>query len=68
MEIQAIIFSKKKWTVPSSQNWVYSHGYKPITNVRITDNYIRWRLRDPKKYRQFVIKPIGKNIKYIYGI
>jgi hypothetical protein len=61
MLVHSIIFNKKKWTIPSSQKWVYDHGYKPIKNVDVTENYYRWRIRDPKLFKQFVIKDVGNS-------
>lgn len=68
MLVHSIIFSKKKWTIPSSQEWVYSHGYRPIKNVDVTTNFYRWRIRDPSQFHQFVTKKIGKGIEIVFGI
>lgn len=68
MLVHSIIFKKNKWTIPSSQDWVYFHGYKPIKNVDITKNFYRWRIRDPSQFKQFVTKKIGNGIEIVFGI
>lgn len=68
MLVHSIIFRKDKWTIQDSHRWLYQHGYRPIKNVDVTQNFYRWRIRDPNEFRQFVTKKVGKGIEIVFGI
>lgn len=58
MEVQAIIFSKKKWTATSARKWLKEHGYSPIKKAHGTEHYIRYRLRTPRT-GDYITKKLG---------
>ena len=67
-EIQAVIFEKKYFTPDKARYWLKKHKIKRMKKVRITKNYYRYRITNPKKYKNFIIKPIYKdNVKLVIG-
>lgn len=71
MQIQSVIFNKKKWDKVKSHKWMIDHKNEVgnmIKNVDITANYYRWRVREPI-YKHYVLKDIGRNtgIKFVLG-
>lgn len=63
--IQAILFNKNKWTPSNALKWLKKHNHNPIKPVHITDNYLRYRLRQPHKDYSYITKDIGDGIKLI---
>jgi hypothetical protein len=50
---QAIIFDRHIWDVVSAKKWIKKHNIKPIKPPHLTDNFIRFRLEDPNKFKRF---------------
>lgn len=70
MSLQAIIFSKKRFTKQDAAAWVESHGYAPIKGVHVTKNFYRFRLKKPSKVYNYVLRPLtgrGAGIKLVLG-
>lgn len=68
MIVQAVIFNNKKWDVNTARKWLKEHDYKPIKHVDKTENYLRYRIREPA-FVNYVIKPLGfSGIKLVLGI
>lgn len=67
MQTQAIIFDKKYYDSTKAQSWLKKHKYSPI-KVHTTEEYIRFRIREPIKYKRFITKDIKKGIKMIIGL
>lgn len=66
-EIQSILFDKTKWTTAKAKEWAKKKDFK-YGNVDVTDKYIRFRQKDPKKYdRMRISDEKSKGIKFIYG-
>ena len=65
MSVQAILFEIDKWSTLSAKRWLRSHGFKPIKKVHTTDNYHRFRIKEPRDDYTYAIKDIGKGIKLI---
>ena len=55
-EIQAVLFDKKKWAKGKASRWLQMHNFRPIKDVHITGNFLRYRLRNPKKFKRLRIK------------
>jgi hypothetical protein len=58
---QNIMFRKDLYTIRQAEKFMEDHGYKPIKDVDISENYYRYRLtRNWKKgvtYRTIELKP-----------
>jgi len=68
MEIQAILFNINSWTSTTARNWLKKHGYNPIKRVHKTEQFLRYRLREPSTKVKYRVKEIGQGIKYIFEI
>jgi len=66
-EVQAVIFDNKKWRTPSAARWLSAHGYRPIKRVHHTENYLRYRIRDPRKYGSFRLTKKEGGIRLVLG-
>lgn len=60
--IQAVIFNKKKWTIPKAKKWLYDHGFKPIKQVHETLNYFRYRILPPLKNKSYYSTPLKNGV------
>jgi hypothetical protein len=70
MIIQAVLFDKDKHSSKNAMKWLKKHDMKPIKRQHITENYRRYRLREPedfdeKSFRTFDIS--DGSIKFIIG-
>jgi hypothetical protein len=70
LDIQAIIFNKSLWTQKRANNWLKIHKLKLLKNkkVRITENFLRYRITDPSLYQSFVTKKLQNGIDIIFGL
>lgn len=50
-----------------ASKYVKSIGFKPIKKVHETKNYYRFRIRDPKYFDHFIIKPINDVMSFVIG-
>lgn len=66
-EIQAIIFDNKKWTTMKAREWLKTHNFKPIKAVHRTLSYLRYRIRDPRKYKSFSLSKKIDGIRMVIG-
>ena len=66
--IQAVVFSKKTG-ITEARKWLKKHNMKPIKKPDKTTNTIRFRLRDPKRFKRFATKTIAKqpSIQLVIG-
>lgn len=65
--LQAILFDIRKWDADSALKWMIKNKYNPI-KLHITRNYIRFRLKTPKKSKNYRTVDFGQGIKAIYTI
>ena len=69
--IQAVLFSKSHYSTQKAREWLKSNKLKPIARVRDPGKYIRYRITDPKLYKQMRTKPLAPfaktGIKFIVG-
>lgn len=72
MQMQNIMFDKKKWTTQQARSFMMRNKIKPIKRVDITNNYYRYRLIDPKYFKKGTFRTITlsnkKKIKAVVGI
>ena len=66
-EIQAVIFEKAHWNTTHARHWLKMHDLKPIKRVHNVENFLRYRLADPKKFRRFITKKLPNGIELIIG-
>ncbi len=67
MEIQSVIFPKKKYSATKAKQWLKKKKLKPIKKVDKTINFLRYRIRQPK-YKKYITKKIPNGISLILGI
>ena len=74
-EVQAIVFktdSPNKWTKAKSMKWLKENGFSLLKGktVDVTENSLRYRINDPKRYIRFITK-VGEGdfgaINFIIG-
>jgi hypothetical protein len=66
-EIHSIIFKKKSYTTSRARYWLKKHNFKPIKRVHVTENFYRYRIEPPEKYKCFATKYITKDIAFVFG-
>lgn len=69
MEVQSVLFNKKKYTKKQAEKWITENGYK-VKKVDLTDNLRRYRQLDPKSFNQntYRMKQIkGKDLMLVVG-
>jgi hypothetical protein len=69
MIIQAVLFDKEKHTSKNAMKWLKKHDMSPIKRQHLTENYRRYRLRDPEDFNEksFRTFDIGEGIKFVIG-
>jgi hypothetical protein len=65
--MQAILFDKRYWTQQKARKYIHANSYKPIKPVHITDNYLRYRLREPVRNGKYRTIHLGNHVKAIKG-
>ena len=66
--IQAIIFQKKYYTTKKARTFLKKNKFTPIKRVHKTNEYLRYRLQNPSKFKRFITKSILKGkVKLIIG-
>lgn len=66
-QVQAVLFDSDTWDIFGSHLWLQKHGIYPIKSPHITENYIRYRIQNPDKYKQLRTKQITPSIQFIIG-
>jgi hypothetical protein len=64
-QVQAILFPLDKYSATEAIEWLNSHNYKPIKKGHITENYRRYRIREPNKKNTSRTINFGKGIKAV---
>jgi hypothetical protein len=67
-EIQSILFNKTKYNSIKARKWLKENNYKPIKRVHKTENYLRYRIKNPNSKYQYRTINFGKYIKAIIKI
>ncbi len=65
--VQAVIFNNKKWTSEKARSWLKSHEYIPLKRVHKTTNFLRYRIKDPSKFKRFTTKKMSNGIELVIG-
>lgn len=58
--IQSILFDKELWTATKARRWLKRHGHKLLKGADITQNYIRFRLHNPREGHIYRTHNLGK--------
>ena len=66
-EVQGVNFDRRKWTSDKARQWMRQNKYKPIKRVHKTANQLRYRIKNPKRFRRFRVKELGKGISLVLG-
>jgi hypothetical protein len=66
-QIHTVIFNNHYWTKEGALKWLKHNHLKPIAPARYTTNFIRFRIRDPKKFKYFVTKKLHGEIELVIG-
>jgi hypothetical protein len=64
-KVQSIIFNKHIYTPKEAKLWLKHNEYTPIKHVDITKNYLRYRIREPKKGHRYRMINFTKFIKAV---
>jgi hypothetical protein len=67
MPIQSVLFNRDVWNIFSAHQWLIKHFLYPIKSPDITENFIRFRINNPSKYKRFITKKLPKDIEIIIG-
>lgn len=65
--IQAVLFSRSKWSKSKAKKELSKHGWNPMKEVHVTKNYLRYRLESPKKFKRFATKKMKNGISLVIG-
>ncbi len=65
-EVQSVVFDKKYYTDKEAREWLKKHNFKGL-DVDEKKNVLRYRQKDPKKFKRFRMKEIKKGIKFCIG-
>jgi hypothetical protein len=69
MLVQAILFNKDKWNTDKARNWLKKHKYVPIKYVHRTEGFLRYRIKEPSEFKEFITKSYPEHgINIIMGI
>lgn len=67
-QLQSILFDKSHWTKHTIKGFLDYANIKPMKGFHETQNYIRVRIKDPKKFSQFKTIKMTDNIEAVVGI
>lgn len=66
-EIQAVIFSRGDWTTTRARAWLRKYNIPRMSRVHVTDNFYRYRINPPGKYKRLRYKSLKGSIKLVIG-
>lgn len=71
-ELHSVVFLPPRWTIPKAKKWLKEHDLKPIKHVDIVKvdgvrTQLRYRIRDPKRYKKFITKKTEDDINFVIG-
>jgi hypothetical protein len=71
LELQSVVFDKKKWTQAKAEAWLRDNGYKTsFYGKKVDERPTQWRYRQtaPSRYRNYVSKKLPNNVLLVLGI
>ena len=67
-KIQSVLFDRNFYTSKSARAFLKKHKLKPIKRQHKTQNFLRYRIQNPDKFKRFITKSVKKNtIKFVIG-
>ena len=70
-DIQSILFKKSNWSLSKSRKWLKKHGFKTHFRNKSpkdeTEEYYRFRQKEPYLYKSFRTKKLKDDIVFIFG-
>jgi hypothetical protein len=66
-QIQAVIFNKQYFTHKTASNWLNKQKIKPIKKYHETQNYYRYRIREPNNFSKFRLISHKPGVKFVIG-
>lgn len=66
-QIQSVHFSRSHWTKSSAMKKLGEMGLTPIKMVHTTDNYLEYRIQDPKPFKRFSTLRKRNGIQLVMG-
>jgi hypothetical protein len=67
-DIQSVIFNKTKFTPKTARLYLKEYNLYPLKRAHVTTNFIRYRMHDPRQYKDFITKDLKNGVEYIIGI
>jgi len=67
MTLQALRFSRRRYTPRQARAWMRAHGIAPPGRADVRGNYVRMRVRDPRRFRFMRTVRYGKGIHAVFG-
>lgn len=67
MNLQSVLFDKEIYTTGQAREWLEKHNIVPIKRVHTTENFYRYRIRNPKDFNRFFTKKIKYGIDFVFG-
>lgn len=64
--IQAVLFPIN-WSSKDCRKWLKTHRLEQIKRSHQTDNYRRYRIKDPSDFKKFITKELKDGVKLIIG-
>lgn len=68
--IQSVIFPKEKFDQKKAEEWLQSHKFRTTfrkKGVDITENFYRYRQKDPNQFIRFRTLVLNNGIQFIVG-
>lgn len=62
-DIHTVVFktNEASWNTTLAREWLKIHNLTPIKRVRIENNQLRYRIKDPALFKSFITKKIKKD-------
>lgn len=71
IDVQSVLIPKSQYTQKQANAYIKKHKFNLTykgKGVDVTDNYYRYRQRDPNKFERFYIIKSKSNVKFVIGI
>jgi hypothetical protein len=66
--VQSVLFDRGQWGVSGARRWLRDRGLAGDGKLHVTDNYLRFRQRDPYQYERSVTRRVGNGVQAIVGV
>jgi hypothetical protein len=66
-KIQSILFNKDEWDIFDSHQWLIQNNIYPVKSPHVTKKFIRYRIKDPNKFKRLRTIKTDDGIDLIIG-